>query len=74
MRALLPVVGLLSSPAFACAVCGAGEDDRTQGSYLAMTIVISLLPLAMLAGIVGWVVVRYRAAAREEKAVGNSAP
>lgn len=73
MRALVPVVAVLSSPAFACAVCGAGED-RTQESYLAMTIVISLLPLAMLAGIVGWVVYRYRAAEREEKAVGSSAP
>lgn len=73
MRALAPVVALMASPAFACAVCGAGED-RTQESYLAMTIFISLMPLAMLAGIVGFIVYRYRAAEREEKAVGSSAP
>jgi hypothetical protein len=60
--ALLPLV--VSSPALACAVCGAG-DDPVKGTLLTMSIIISLLPLAMLGGIVGWVVHRTRAAARE---------
>lgn len=55
---------LLSAPALACAVCGAG-DDPSKGSYVSMSIIISLLPLAMLGGIVAWVVNRTRAAERE---------
>ncbi len=72
MRALAPLIALASSPALACAVCGAGED-RAQGSYLVMTLIISLLPLGMLGGIIGWVVVRARAAEREERQVDASA-
>lgn len=56
---MLPV-GLL----LACAVCGAG-DDPSKGSYVSMSIIISLLPLAMLGGIVAWVVHRTRVAERE---------
>lgn len=55
---------LASSPALACAVCGAG-DDPAKGTLLTMSIIISLLPLAMLGGILGWVVHRTRVAARE---------
>lgn len=40
----------------ACAVCGAGEDPA-KGSYVGMTLIISALPLAMLGGII-WYVVR----------------
>lgn len=43
-------------------MCGAGEDDPSRGSYVWMTVVISLLPLAMLGAIVGWVVVKVRRA------------
>lgn len=73
MRALAAAAGLLSSPALACAVCGAG-DDPAQGSYLVMTIIISLLPLGMLGGIIGYVVVKHRAAENEEKQVDPTAP
>lgn len=73
MRALAPLVALMSSPALACAVCGAG-DEPARGSYVVMTLIISGLPLAMLGGIVGYIVVKSRAAAREEKHVGPSAP
>jgi hypothetical protein len=45
----------------ACAVCGAGNDP-SQGSYVVMSIIISLLPLAMLGGIITWVVLRARKA------------
>ena len=48
----------------ACAVCGAGEE-ASRGSYVGMSIIISLLPLVMLGGIVTWVVRARREAARE---------
>lgn len=47
-------------------MCGAGEDDPSRGSYVWMTVVISLLPLAMLGGIVGYVVVKSRKAEAAE--------
>lgn len=60
------MLALLASPAFACAVCGAGEDDPSRTSYVGMTIIISLLPLALLGGIVGYVVVKTRAADKQQ--------
>lgn len=51
----------------ACAVCGAGEDPA-RGSYVVMTLIISGLPLAMLGGIVFWVVKSTRAREAEERA------
>ena len=60
------LLALVASPAFACAVCGAGEDDPSRGSYVWMTMVISLLPLAMLGGIVGYVVLQTRKAETTE--------
>lgn len=58
--AWLPAVSLLlANPALACAVCGAGED-RAGGSYVAMSVIISLLPLLMLGGIIGLVVLKSR--------------
>jgi MYXO-CTERM domain-containing protein len=53
--------------ALACAVCGAGNDP-SQGSYVTMSIIISLLPLAMLGGILAWVIIRVRANAAEAAA------
>ncbi len=48
----------------ACAVCGAGED-RINGALLTMTIIISLLPLAMLGGLVGYFVWKTKKAEAE---------
>ena len=45
----------------ACAVCGGGPDP-SRGSYIVMSIIISLLPLAMLGGILAWVIISARAA------------
>jgi hypothetical protein len=64
---------LLSSPAFACAVCGGGYDPA-KGSYVVMSAIISLLPLAMLGGILAWVIVRSRAADREAEQQDSSPP
>ncbi len=43
----------------ACAVCGAGED-RASGALLVMTIIISLLPLGMMGGLIGYFVYQSR--------------
>ena len=66
MRASL-LLALVSSPAFACAVCGAGENDPSRGSYVWMSVIISLLPLGMLGGLIGYIVVKTRAADAAEK-------
>lgn len=58
---------LLSSPAFACAVCGGGYDPA-KGSYVVMSIIISVLPLVMLGGILAFVIIKSRAADREAAA------
>ena len=39
-----------SDTAVACAVCGS-QDEKAAGTYLAMTIFLSLLPLSLLGGI-----------------------
>lgn len=62
--AAVALAGLPAS-AWACSVCGGGPD-RSQGAYIIMTIIMSALPLAMAAGIVTWLVVSVRAAARRE--------
>ena len=73
VRAVALLSLLLSSPAFACAVCGGGYDPA-KGSYVVMSVIISLLPLAMLGGILAWVIVRSRAADREAEQQDPSPP
>ena len=52
MRFFTVLFSLLASAALACPVCGAETD---QSVYLAMTIFMSLTPLAAM-GTLGWVV------------------
>jgi len=57
MRLALALLAVAASPtlALACAVCGAGqEQDRSQGAFLGTTILLSLLPLAMVGSFAGW--------------------
>lgn len=56
MRRALPVVILIALPdaAHACAVCGAAAD-RGQSLFLGTTILLSLLPLALIGAGVWWV-------------------
>ncbi len=65
-RATSLLLALFASPAFACAVCGAGENDPSRTSYIGMSIIISLLPLGMLGGIVGYVFMKSREPAPAE--------
>src|SRR5690606_24506101 len=56
-----------SSSALACPVCGQGAPG-TESAILVMSGILSLLPLLMAGGIIAWLVVRARAAARDENA------
>ena len=58
---------MMNALVLACAVCGAGEDP-TRGSLVTMSIIISLLPLAMLAGIIGFAVYKVRQAEKADPA------
>jgi hypothetical protein len=67
MRRLLPLflLGLiaflfLADGAAACAVCAAGEDDRSRDSYIIATIVMSALPVSIVGCLVWYVRRRVR--------------
>lgn len=60
--ALLLVV-LTPGVALACPVCGLAGPGDNGWAYLAMTIVLSVVPLAFIGGVVFWV---YRRASADE--------
>ncbi|HVP31050.1 MAG TPA: hypothetical protein VMW35_18025 [Myxococcota bacterium] len=74
MRRILASVPLASAVllvprlAAACAVCGAGRDDKSQYAFLIGSIVLSVLPPAFVGGLVLYVVRRARRIAAEEAA------
>ncbi len=61
-KTLLAVTVLVALPALAvaCPVCGVATEDNKM-AYLAMTIMMSLLPLAGMGGVAWWVWRRSRA-------------
>jgi len=52
----------------ACAVCGGGANDQTQVGFLAGTLLLSILPLALIGGIALWIRGRARRIAAEQAA------
>lgn len=64
-RALVVAVALGAADALACPVCGQ-VSEQGQGAYLFMTGVMTVLPLAVLGSLVGWVVYRFRLEARRQ--------
>lgn len=69
MRRWLPILLLavlvfisLADGAQACAVCAAGEDDRSRDSYIVATIVMSVLPVSLVGALIFYVRRRLRAA------------
>lgn len=62
----------MSALVLACSVCGAGQEG-TEWAYLAMTGIVSLLPLAMIGGVALWL---YRASKQRdaEDAQHHAAP
>jgi hypothetical protein len=65
-------------PAAACAMCVAAAVDKASGSLLAGSLLLSILPLAMLGGMILWIRRRVRqidaaeAARREQPAASLS--
>ena len=57
MRRALAVVAPIAFPgaAHACAVCGAAVMERNQSVFLGTTILLSLLPLALIGGSLWWI-------------------
>ena len=57
MRRALAVLSLLALPdvAQACAVCAQAALDRNNSAFVATTILLSLLPVAMVGAGVWWV-------------------
>ncbi len=51
---LVVVLMFVAEPAFACAVCF-DANDESRGAFLGTTILLSLMPLAMIGGLVYWV-------------------
>jgi ABC-type spermidine/putrescine transport system permease subunit II len=51
--ALLPAL-LAPSLAAACAVCFTGRSDETRVAFLATTVLLTALPLAMIGSLVWW--------------------
>ena len=39
----------------ACAVCGGGANDQTQVGFLAGSLLLSILPLALIGGLALWI-------------------
>jgi hypothetical protein len=68
MRALLALgVVTLATVANACPVCGVGPE-KGQGTYIFMSGILSALPLLSIGGVVLWVALRVRAAAKADEA------
>ena len=57
----------MSTFLLACAVCGAGENDPSRGSYIWMSIIISLLPLGMIGGVIAYIALKTRTAEAEKR-------
>lgn len=55
--------------AWACSVCGGGANDQTQVGFLAGTLLLSLLPLALIGGIVLWLRGRARRITAQQAAL-----
>ncbi len=59
---------LASAPtiAEACSVCMTGREDENRIAFLVTTVFLSLLPLAILGGVVYWIWRRMRDQSQEE--------
>ena len=64
LAALLLVV-LAPASALACPVCGLAGPGNNGGAYFAMTMMLSIVPLAFIGGMSWWVYRRIRSQADE---------
>jgi hypothetical protein len=56
----LMFVALASPVLLACPVCGLASASDNQSSYVSMSIMLSVLPLGMIAGFGIWLYRKYR--------------
>jgi len=72
---LLTLGALWGTRALACAVCGQAKSEEVNATYVAMTVFMSLTPLALIFGVAAFVVRRIKRAEAEDSAPGpSSAP
>ena len=69
--ALVTLLVLAPRAALACSVCMAGRDDETRAAFLLTTLFLTLLPLALIGGVVWWLTRRARAL-EQQRSVGAS--
>ena len=71
--ALLFVV-LAPAPALACPVCGLAGPGNNGWAYFAMTMMLSIVPLAFLGGLAYWIHRRIKAQGDEVAAPAPASP
>lgn len=62
---------LLPASAWACPACGLAGAGDNNGAYVAMSVMLSILPLGMIGGVAFWL---YRRVTRRERPVSASVP
>ena len=65
---------LVPGVALACPVCGLAGVGDNAGAYGMMSVILSLLPLAMIAAVATWLVRRVREAERPPHPRGRAQP
>ena len=69
--ALVALLVLAPRIALACPVCMGGRDDATRTAFLLTTAFLTVLPLALIGGVVWWLTRRARAL-EQQRSVGAS--
>lgn len=60
LAALGLCLGSLSSAAYACPVCFSAKDEAQRQAFFDTTVFLTLLPLAMIGGVIYWIGRRVR--------------
>jgi hypothetical protein len=64
----LLLILLLAEVAFACPVCGFGQD-KARGAFIATTAIMTFIPLTMIGGLLVWLRQRSLRATRDQTKV-----
>ena len=72
--ALVALLVLAPRIALACPVCMGGRDDATRAAFLLTTAFLTVLPLALIGGVVWWLTRRARTLEQQRGASGAAAP
>jgi hypothetical protein len=72
-RLLAFAFALVPSLVLACPVCGQGRDGSGP-ALLVMSIIMTILPLAMIGGVIGWIYLRVKRAEQQNALLGVAKP